>query len=95
VEYLVFEQTLADGFKATMYIDPKTYLVFKTESTDVGMTGTEAKVETYPSDYKLVNGVMVAHSIRTAQDGTDFMKMTFTKVTFNTNLEDSLFTLGK
>ena len=95
VEYLVLEETLADGFKATMYIDSKTYLVFKTESVDIGMTGAEAKVESYPSDYKPVNGVIIAHSLRTVQDGTDFMKMTFSKVTFNANLEDSLFTLGK
>jgi outer membrane lipoprotein-sorting protein len=38
---------------------------------------------------------MMAHSIRTLQDGADYMKLTFNKVTFNTNLEDSLFTLGK
>jgi outer membrane lipoprotein-sorting protein len=95
VEYIVLEQTLADGFKATIYIDPKTYLVYKSEAVDVGMAGTEVKVESYPSDYKQVNGVTLAHSIRTVQDGTEYMKLTFTSIKFNTNLEDSLFTLGK
>jgi len=95
MEYIIIEQTLADGFKATIYVDPKTYLIFKTEAVDIGMSGAEAKIESYPSDYKAVNGVMIAHSIRTVQDGVDYMKLTFSKVTFNSNLEDALFTLGK
>jgi outer membrane lipoprotein-sorting protein len=94
-DYIVLEQTMADGHKTTIFIDPATYLVYKAETVEVGMAGTDVKSESYPSDYKKVNGVMMAHSIRTVQDGTDFMKLTFTKVTFNSNLEDSLFTLGK
>jgi outer membrane lipoprotein-sorting protein len=94
-EYIVLEQTMADGHKTTIYVDPATYLPYKTETTDIGQSGGEAKIESYPSDYKVVNGVMMAHSIRTLQDGADYMKLTFNKVTFNTNLEDSLFTLGK
>jgi outer membrane lipoprotein-sorting protein len=94
-EYIVLEQTMSDGHKATIYIDPATYLPYKTETTAIGQNGAEVKAESYPSDYKPVNGVMMAHSIRTLQDGTEFMKMTFTKITVNNNLEDSLFTLGK
>jgi outer membrane lipoprotein-sorting protein len=94
-EYIVLEQTMADGHKTTIYVDPATYLPYKTETTDIGQTGAEAKIESYPSDYKPVNGVMMAHSIRTLQDGAEYMKLNFTKITVNNNLEDTLFTLGK
>ncbi len=94
-EYIVLEQTMADGHKATIYIDPATYLPFKTETMTIGQTGAEVKAESFPSDYKPVNGVMMPFAVRTLQDGTEFMKLTFTKITANNNLEDSLFTLGK
>jgi outer membrane lipoprotein-sorting protein len=94
-ECIVLEQTMADGHKTTIYVDPATYLPYKTETTDIGDTGAEVRAEGYPSDYKPVNGVMMAHSIRTLMDGTEYMKLTFTKITVNNNLEDSLFTLGK
>ncbi|MGA2362441.1 MAG: hypothetical protein ABSG73_08260 [Candidatus Aminicenantales bacterium] len=94
-DYIVLEQTTADGHKTAIYIDPGTYLVYKGESVEVGMNGADVKAESYPSDYKQVNGVIMAHSIRTLQDGSEYMKLTFTKITFNSNLADSLFTMSK
>jgi hypothetical protein len=43
------------------------------------------------SDYKKVEGVMIAHVQTIFQGGTEFGTITVTVVDFNTNLEDSLF----
>ncbi len=90
-DYLILEQTYADGHKATHYIDTKTYLIYKTVTTAQGMMGGEVEEETFLSDYKKVNGVMIAHTMTVLQDGEEFLIMSYTEVKLNTGLEDSLF----
>ena len=94
-EYLVLEQTFSDGHKATLYIDPKTYLTHKTKSTAMDQMGVEVEQETFESDFKKVNGMTIGHSIIIFQDGEEFMKFTLTEVTFNSGLEDSLFKMSE
>jgi len=94
-EYLVLEQTFSDGHKATLYIDPKTYLAYKTKSTTVNQMGVEVEQETFESDFKKVNGMTIPYSIIIFQDGEEFMKLTFTEVTYNSGLEDSLFKMSE
>jgi outer membrane lipoprotein-sorting protein len=94
-EYLVLEQTLADGHKSTIYIDPATYLVYRTDTTGLGQAGVDVKQEIYPSDYKKVGQSLVPHLVRIVQDGAEFGKMIYTKITYNTNLEDSFFAMNK
>lgn len=87
----VLEQTFSDGFKSTIYIDSKTYLIHKSKGLSLNMMEVEVDTETILSDYKKVNGMMVPHSIKILQEGEEFMIMTITQVSFNTGLEDSLF----
>lgn len=94
-EYLVLEQTLADGHKTAMYIDPVTYLTYMTKGTTLGQAGVEVMAETVFGDYKKVGDLVIAHSMTTSQDGQEFMRMTISKVTFNSNLDDSLFKMSK
>jgi len=94
-DYLVLEQTFSDGHKATLYIDPKTYLTYKSKSTAVNQMGVEVEQETFESDFKKVNGMTIAYSIIIFQDGEEFMKLTLTEVTFNSGLEDSLFKMSE
>ena len=94
-ECLVLEQTMADGHKSTIYVDPVTYLVAKAETMGMGQAGVEVKVESYPSDYRKIGDAQVPFATRIVQDGAEFAKMTLTKVTYNTGLEDSLFLSGK
>jgi outer membrane lipoprotein-sorting protein len=94
-EYLVLEQTFSDGYKATLYIDPKTYLTHKSKSTTMNQMGVEVEQETFESDFKKVNGMTIAYSIIIIQDGEEFMKLTLTDITFNSGLEDSLFKMGE
>lgn len=88
---IVLEQTLADGHKTLIFIDPATYLPYKTTTKSVEMTGVEVDAESYPSDYRKVGGLMVAHAIRNLQNGAENMRMTITGVTYNANLDDALF----
>jgi hypothetical protein len=91
-DYLVLEQTHADGHKVTHYIDPKTYLTYKTVTTAQGMMGGgEVEEENFLSDYKKVNGVMIAHTMTALHDGEQVFTMSYTEVKLNTGLEDSLF----
>lgn len=94
-DYLVLEQTFADGYKSTIYVDPKTYLVYKSKGMSLNQMGVEVETETYVSDYKEVDGVMVAHSMKIYQDGEEFMTMTIAEVSFNSELEDSLFSMSE
>ncbi|MFQ5722590.1 MAG: outer membrane lipoprotein carrier protein LolA [Candidatus Aminicenantales bacterium] len=94
-DYLVLEQTFSDGFQATLYIDPQTYLTYKTKGTTTNQMGVEVEGETYFSDYKKVEGMMVPHTLTIYQDGEEFMKMSITEITFNSGLEDDLFKMSE
>jgi outer membrane lipoprotein-sorting protein len=94
-DYLVLEQTFADGYKSTLYVDPKTYLVYKSKGMSLNQMGVEVETETYVSGYREVDGVMIAHSMKIYQDGEEFMTMTINEVTFNSDLEDSLFVMSE
>lgn len=92
-EYFVLSQNFPDGFKASFLIDTETFLMYKTRTTSKNEIGKEAEVETFFSDYKNIEGIVIAHKLITYQDGSEFMKMEITNVEFNTGLEDSWFKL--
>jgi len=87
----LLEQAFEDGFSTALYIDAKTYLVFKAKSKAPNQMGVEVDQEVFTTDYRKVEGMMVAHEMRILQDGEEFLTMIFTEVSFNTGLEDSLF----
>ena len=94
-DYLVLEQTYSDGFKATLYLDPETYLIYKTKGLALNQMEVEVEQETFLSDYKEVEGVMFPHTITSYQDGEEFITITITEVSFNTGLEDSFFKMSE
>jgi outer membrane lipoprotein-sorting protein len=89
-DYYVMEQSFPDGFTLTMYIDSKTYLPYKTVAM-VNQMGVEAEAETFLSEWRKVDGMMVSFSIKVYYDGEEAVSMTFTEVKFNTGIEDSFF----
>ncbi len=89
-EYFILDQTYADGFTSTLYLDSKTYLIFKTIVKTTGPMG-EVEMEQFQSDYRKENGLMMAHSVVTYASGEEVQKITIEEVSFNTGLEDSLF----
>jgi outer membrane lipoprotein-sorting protein len=90
-DYIVLDQIYKDGFRATMYIDPETYLVFKTKAKTVSPAGTEIEVETLTSDYQKEGDLVVPKAITIYQGGQEFMRMKISKVVFNAGLEDVFF----
>ncbi len=94
-EYLVLEQTYSDGYKSTIYLDPETYLVYKTKGLTLNQMSVEVEQESILSDYKEVEGMMIPHTITSYQDGEEFMTITLTGMNFNTGLEDSFFKMSE
>ena len=95
-ECLVLEQTMSDGHKSTLYLDPDTYLITRTKTTTMSqMGGGEVQSETIFGDYRKEGDVLVAHTLTILQDGAEFARMTLTKVTYNSGLEDSLFQMSQ
>ena len=94
-EYWVLERTYPDDYKITIYLDTETNLLYKSFASVLGADGMEHDVETIQTDYKTVNGLVMAHTTKQIVDGTDYLLITVTEVTFNTGLEDSLFVMEK
>jgi len=90
-EFLVLEQTMADGHTNTLYLDPATHLIAKTKAKVLNPTGVEIDSETLLSDYRSEGGVMTAHSLTVFQSGREFARMNLTKFVFNSGLPDDLF----
>ena len=90
-DYLILEESFADGFKATLYVDPETYLTFKTKAKTKAPLLGEAEIDQINSDYKKVNGMIIAHSIVSYTNGQEYTRITISKVSLNTGLDDSLF----
>lgn len=91
-DYLVLEQTLADGHKTSIAIDPETFLPYRYASTAVDpATGQLVETESVLGDYRKVGGLMVNHSLRTFQGGAEILRITLTSVAHNTNLDEALF----
>ena len=89
-EYIVLEQVFESGDKSTYYIDPKTYLPYKLITTAYQM-GVEVEQETVMTDYKKVNGLMIAHSLTIYQGGEEFGSMIVEEIKYNSGIEDSVF----
>jgi len=92
-DYIVLEQTLADGHKTTIYLDPATYLPYKSTTKSIDMSGAEIDAETFAGDYRKVDGTLVSFSMRILQNGAEFMRMTFSSVKYNSNIDDALFVM--
>ena len=92
-DYIVLEQTQADGHKATLYLDPGTYLPYKAETRTIDQNGAEVDAETYSTNYQKVGGTTVAYSIRVLHNGSEAQRITLTEIAYNKNLDDAFFTL--
>ena len=90
-EYFVMDQAYPDGSRLTLYVDSKTYIIFKVKGKTSGPQGGEVEFEQFQSDYKKVNGLLLAHSTVTYSSGKETQKITWEEVISNTGLEDSLF----
>ncbi|KAB2907281.1 MAG: hypothetical protein F9K40_05190 [Kofleriaceae bacterium] len=75
----------AKGFEATLYIDAKTKLLVQSRYPN----GGDETIETF-SDYKLVDGVQVAHK-RTSKSSAEAADLKVTKVEINPTIDAAIF----
>jgi outer membrane lipoprotein-sorting protein len=85
------ELTTPEGKKETRYFDEKTGLLLKYSHTIETMTGEE-KVDTYPSEYKKVDGLLLPYSLKHVIRGQE-LRMTFTKIRHNVQIPAERFAL--
>jgi outer membrane lipoprotein-sorting protein len=90
-KYIILKMTYKDGHKNTIYLDPATYLPYKT--VNLGLTDYLEKTEreTITSEYRDVEGTRVPFSVKIIEAGKDYMTITLKEYKYNSNLEDSLF----
>lgn len=93
-EYLVLLQKFSDGYVNTLYIDPQTYLPYKSRSKSHDQMGNEVESETIMTDYRKVDGIPMAHSLVIFQNGAEYIRLSLTSVKFNSGLEASLFKMN-
>lgn len=92
-DYIVLEQTLADGHKSAYFLDPETHLPARLSTRTLDPAGAEADAETVFSDYREFCGARIACSSRTLRGGKEVQRLIVTGVACNTGLDDSLFEL--
>jgi outer membrane lipoprotein-sorting protein len=84
---------LSNGNVRNIYLDAASYLTVKA-TRKVTRAGTEVMVESFPSDYKEVSGIMVPFTVQVqilGDGGTVSQKLTFEKVEFNVPVDDAVF----
>lgn len=93
-DHFVIEQTFADGYSVTLYVDCSTYLVTKSKGTISTEMG-EVEFEQFASDYKKIQGLVTAHKITAYVNGAESRIIAITDIQYNAGLEDSLFIMEK
>jgi hypothetical protein len=75
-----------------LYFDKDSSLLLKSETrTKDPITGAEFAEAKFYSDYKKVNGLMVAHKVEATRDGKPHAETELTEVTFSDKLPDATF----
>jgi outer membrane lipoprotein-sorting protein len=90
-DYIVLQQKHADGYTVDLYLDPQTYLPYKSKSKTMDMMGGEVDQETVMEDYQTIDGIPSPRSLTIYQNGVEFIRIKISSVKFNSGLEDSLF----
>ncbi len=87
--------TKKDGAISVYYIDAEQFLVIKQEARRT-IRGAEVEVETIVSDYKPVEGLMMAHSIDSGAKGQPMrQKLSVSKIEINVPIDDARFKMPK
>jgi len=82
--------TLKNGDVKYVYLDAANYLELKVSSKSQ-REGSEHTEDEYYSDYKPVNGVLIAHAIETRVDGQTENQIIIEKIEANVTMDDGIF----
>lgn len=94
-EHWVLVQKFNDGHSSTLCVDPETHLPYKSKSKGHDMMGAEVESETIMTDYRIIDGFPVAHSMIIFQNGAEFIRISLTSVKLNGGLDESLFKMNR
>lgn len=86
----VLQLTRPNGDIITSYIDAENFVILKTKSK-MKMQGVETEAETIFSNYKYIDDILVPFSLETKMNDETVMQMVFDEITYNTDLDDSIF----
>jgi outer membrane lipoprotein-sorting protein len=78
------------GMVNTFFLDASTFLPIKTLAK-ISRMGQDIEIESYPSDYKKIDGVLFAHSTDAKAGGRSIMQMRFEKIEINVPVDDGIF----
>ena len=85
------KDVIDQGTVSNIFIDKATWLPAK-QTIEITQGGMPMTIETYPSDYTEINGIIMPMKTTTSVNGME-MVITFTKVEVDIPIEDSIFTL--
>ena len=88
---IIVKATIEPGTISYLFIDKASWLLVK-QKMDVTQGGMPATVETYPSDYKEINGLIMPMKTTTSVSGME-MVINFTNVEVDIPMDDSIFKL--
>ncbi|GAB4322959.1 MAG: hypothetical protein Kow0074_14770 [Candidatus Zixiibacteriota bacterium] len=84
--------TKKNGDVDYVYLDGEYYLELKRTAKRTRQ-GAEIEVESYSSDYKEVNGLMIPHSMENKMGGQTVMQYNIDSIQFNIDIPDTLFAM--
>jgi outer membrane lipoprotein-sorting protein len=84
--------TLKSGVSSFLFLDEKTFLPSKT-ITKAKQMGQDLEVETYPSNYQAVNGVMMPFANEVKVGGRSMVRNVIEKIEANVPIDDALFAI--
>ena len=90
IEVYVLKLTRPNGDVITSYIDSENYVMLKTKSK-MKVQGVDTEAETIFSNYKYVDEILNPFSIETKVNGETVMQMVFDEITYNVDIDDSIF----
>jgi len=82
--------TRKNGMTATQYLDAETFLPIKVVAK-VAQMGQEVEVESYPSNYKKVEGVLFPFASDQKMNGRSVGQLIIEKVEINVPMDDAIF----
>jgi outer membrane lipoprotein-sorting protein len=86
--------TRKDGAVEHYYMDVETSLEVK-RATEVDAGGVKRTLESELSDYKVVDGLKIPHTLKQSVNGSPVMQMTIEKIELNAPIDDALFRMPK
>ena len=91
--------TMKGGQVQDYYLDTETGIEVKTTAhveVDMGPDGPQKQtIETEMSNYKVIDGIMIPHTVRLVTNGKPTMEMSISSVEFITAIDEAMFSMPK